>query len=34
VLELGIDNFSASPDAEAEVHRRVTAFIEGLETGA
>ena len=34
VLELGIDNFSASPDAEAEVHRRVTVFIEGLETAA
>lgn len=32
VLELGVDNFSAGPDEQAEVHARVTAFIEGLET--
>ncbi|MDO6415238.1 2-hydroxyacyl-CoA dehydratase [Sphingomonas sp. BIUV-7] len=34
VLELGTDNFSASADEQAQVHARVTAFIEGLEVPA
>jgi benzoyl-CoA reductase/2-hydroxyglutaryl-CoA dehydratase subunit BcrC/BadD/HgdB len=31
VLELGVDNFSANAAEQAQVHARVTAFIEGLD---